>query len=132
MVNQYLAGKAQGKVKLKAGKISLVQPVLAMNTIDLQQIEMEVKYDSHELQLSKGKMNGKELSADFSSTVHVVDPWYISGIMVTGDIAPQARFMKESPQVQNEVRALRMQYKKPTIPFRINGTLQKPAFRFGL
>ncbi len=132
VVNQYLAGKAQGKVKLKAGKISLVQPVLAMNTIDLQQMEMEVKYDSHELQLSKGKMKGKELSADFSSTVRVISPWYISSITVTGDVAPQTGFMKENPLVQNEVRALRMQYKKPTIPFRINGSLQKPAFRFGL
>lgn len=132
VINQYLAGKAQGKVKLMAGKISLVQPVLAMNAIDLQQMEMEIKYDKQELQVSKGKMKGKELSADFSSTVRVISPWYISDITVTGDVAPQAGFIKMSPTLQNEVRTLLKQYKKSTIPFSVNGSLQKPTFRFGL
>jgi len=132
VVNQYLAGKAQGKVRLRDGKIVLVLPVLALNAIDLQEMEMDAKYDRSELQLSKGKMKGRELSVDFSSTVQVTSPWYISGITVMGSVAPQAGFINGSVPVQNEVRALQRQYKKATIPFRIHGSLQKPTFRFGL
>lgn len=130
-VNQYLAGKAQGKAKLKTGSIALVQPVLALKAIDLQQMAMEVNYDRQELRLTKGKMKGKELSADFACSVRMVSPWYVSELKAAGDVAPQAGFMKESPSVQNEVRVLQKQYKKSTIPFRISGSLQKPTFRFG-
>ncbi len=130
--NQYLAGKAQGKVKLRDGKIALILPVLALNTIDLQEMEMDARYDRSELELTKGKMKGRELSVDFSSTVQVTSPWYLSGISVMGSVAPQAGFLNGSVPAQNEVRALQRQYKKATIPFRIHGSLQKPTFRFGL
>lgn len=132
VVNQYIAGKGQGKVRLKEGKIPLMQPVLAMEAIDLQQIDMDVEYANQTLQVAKGKMKGKELTADFVSTVRVVSPWFASAVSVTGDVAPQAGFIEDSIPVRTEVRALQKQFKKPTIPFRMGGSVQKPSFQFGL
>jgi type II secretion system protein N len=132
VVNQYLAGKGQGKVSIDGGKLSLVQPVLALEAIDLQHIDMEIQYGNQTLQIAKGKMKGKELTADFASTVQVVSPWFASALAMTGDIAPQAGFMKDSVPARAEVRALQKQFKKPTIPFRMGGSVQKPSFQFGL
>jgi type II secretion system protein N len=131
VVNQYLAGKAAGKVKMREGKISLLQPVFALKEIDLQQLEMEIQYDKNELQFSKGKMKGKELTADFSGMVKVISPWYLSSAATTGDFALQAGFMKGNTAVQSEIAAVQKQFKKSTIPFGVTGSLQKPAFRFG-
>jgi type II secretion system protein N len=131
VVNQYLAGKAAGRVKLREGKITLLQPVLNLKEIDLQQVEMEIRYDKHRLQVTKGKAAGSELSAGFSGTVQVISPWYLSNVATTGDIALQAEYMRENTQARNEIAVLQRQFKKSTIPFRVVGSLQKPALRFG-
>jgi type II secretion system protein N len=131
VVNQYLAGKAAGRVKLREGKITLLQPVFNLKEIDLQQVEMEIRYDKHRLQVTKGKAAGNELSAGFSGTVQVISPWYLSSVATTGDIALQAEYMRENTATRNEIAALQRQFKKSTIPFRVVGSLQKPAFRFG-
>lgn len=132
VANQYLAGKGQGKVSIEGGKISLVQPVLALEAIDLQHVDMEIQYGNQTLQIAKGKMKGNELTADFASTVRVVSPWFASGLAMTGDVAPQAGLIKDSIPARAEVRALQKQFKKQTIPFRIGGSVQKPSFQFGL
>jgi type II secretion system protein N len=130
-VNQYLAGNATGKVKLREGKISLLQPVLALKEIDLQQVELEIQYDKHELQCTKGKMKGKDVSSDFSGMVKVNFPWYLSSVAAKGEMALTAGFMKGNKEAENEIAAVRKQFKKSTLPFEVNGSLQKPAFRFG-
>lgn len=131
VVNQYLAGKAAGRVKLREGKITLLQPVLDLKEIDLQQVDMDIQYDKNRLQVAKGKLTGKELTADFSGTVQVINPWYLSNVTTTGDLALQAEYMSANTALRNEVAALQKQFKKSTIPFRVAGSLQSPAFRFG-
>jgi len=131
-VGRYLDGKLEGKMMLREGKVALLQPILVLNTVDLGQMEMELKYDQRKLQISKGKMKGAELSADFSGTVNIISPWQLSQLAAAGDIALQAGFIKENPAIENEIRALKKQFKKTTIPFRMNGSLQKPTFRFGI
>lgn len=131
VVNQYLGGKVQGKVKITNGEIALVQPVMALKTINLQEVEGEIEYDLQKLQILNGKMKGRELSADFTYTMHMVSPWYTSGVALAGNVAPRAAFLKDSQPLRNEIRALQKQYKKPTIPFRVGGSLQKPTFQFG-
>ncbi len=131
VVNQYLAGKAAGRVKLREGKITLLQPVLDLKEIDMQQVDMDIQYDKNRLQFAKGKLTGKELSADFSGTVQVINPWYLSNVTTIGDLALQAEYVSENTALRNEVAALQKQFKKSTIPFRVAGSLQSPAFRFG-
>ena len=131
VVNQYLAGKAAGRVKLREGKITLLQPVFNLKEIDLQQVEMEIQYEKHRLQFTKGKVAGKELSAGFSGMVQVISPWYLSSMATTGDVALQAEYMRENTVTRNEIAVLQRQFKKSTVPFRVAGSLQKPAFRFG-
>ena len=131
VVNQYLAGKAAGRVKLREGKITLLQPVLNLAEIDLQQVEMEIRYEKNRLQFSKGKAAGKELTADFSGMVQVISPWYLSSVATTGNVALQAQYLRENTATRNEITVLQRQFKKSTIPFRVAGSLQKPAFRFG-
>lgn len=132
VVNQYLAGKGQGKVKIKEGKMALLQPVLTLKDITLQQVEMDLDYNSQVLRINKGKIEGKELAADFTSTVKMTSPWYTSGIAMKGNVAPNSRFTKDSIPAMNEVRALQRKFKKPAIPFRVSGNMQQPSFQFGL
>lgn len=131
-VGRYLDGKLEAKVILREGKVALLQPIFALNAVDLGQMELELKYDKQNLQISKGKMKGAELSADFSGTMNVISPWQLSQLTAAGDIALQPGFIKENPAIENEIRVLKKQFKKMTIPFRINGSLQKPSFRFGI
>ena len=131
-VGRYLDGKLEGKVILREGKVALLQPIFALKVVDLGQLELEFKYDKQNLQISKGKMKGTELSADFSGTVNIISPWQLSQLTAAGDIALQPGFIKANPAIENEIRALKKQFKKTTIPFRMNGSLQKPTFRFGI
>jgi type II secretion system protein N len=131
VVNQYLDGKAVGKVKLREGKIALLQPVLAMKEIDLQQVEMNIQYDKHRLQIVRGKANGIEMTADFTGMVQMITPWYLSNVTAKGDFALQAAYTRDNISARNEFIYLQKQFKKTTIPFQVAGNLQNPAFQFG-
>ena len=131
VVNQYLEGKAVGKVKLREGSIALLQPVLTLQEIDLHQVEMHIQYDKRRLQITKGKANGNQMTADFTGMVQMITPWYLSNVTAKGDFALQAAFMRENITVRNELIFLQKQFKKTTIPFQIAGNVQQPAFQFG-
>lgn len=130
-VNRYLAGNIEGKLTMREGRISLLQPIFALSAIDLSEMSMEIKYDKQKLRIEKGKLNGTEMAADFSGTINIISPWQLSPLTTAGDIVLQPGFMQENPRIQPEADALKKRFKKSTLPFRVNGNLRKPAFRFG-
>lgn len=131
VVNQYLEGKAAGKVILREGRIALQQPILAMKEIDLQQVDMTIQYDKRRLQITKGKASGNEMTAEFTGMVQMITPWYLSNVTARGDLALQAAYVRENTAARNELIFMQKQLKMTTIPFQIAGNVQKPAFQFG-
>lgn len=131
VVNQYLEGKAAGRVRLREGRIALLQPILAMKEINLQQVEMNVQYDKRRLQITRGKANGNEMTAEFTGTIQMITPWYLSSVTAKGDLALQAAYLQGNIPARNELIFLQKQFRKTTLPFQIAGNLQQPAFQFG-
>lgn len=130
-VNNYFAGALSGKVRLNQGSIALRQKLLELETIDVQQMEADLEYAGKKLQVKNGRMRGKEVSCDFSSTISVADPWILSSIAMTGNLAVQTDHLRTHPGIASEVNALRRISKKQTIHFSVRGSMQNPAITLG-
>ncbi len=130
-VNKYLAGNLKGKIGLNQGRISLRQKLLDLEQIDVQQMEADLEYAGKKLQVKNGTMRGKEVSADFSATAALADPWMLSSIAMQGNLAVQAEHLRDHPGIVSEVNALRRISKKQTIHFSVSGSLQSPAITLG-
>lgn len=130
-VNNYFAGALSGKIRLNRGSIALRQKLLELEKIDVQQMEADLEYTGKKLQVKNGRMKGKEVSSDFSSTIAVADPWMLSSIAMTGNLAVQTEHLRTHPGITSEVNALRRISKKQTIHFSVRGSMQSPAITLG-
>jgi type II secretion system protein N len=130
-VNNYFTGALNGKVRLNRGSIALRQKLLELEKIDVQQMEADLEYTGKKLQVKDGRMRGKEVSSDFSATIAVVDPWMLSSITMTGNLAIQSEHIRANPGITSEVNALRRISKKQTIHFSVKGSMQNPAITLG-
>ena len=130
-VKKYAAGSLKGKILLSEGSISLHKQQLELEAIDLQHLEADIEYAGNTLQVKNGRMRGKEVSAEFSSEITVVEPWFLSTIDMTGDLAVHPDYLRTHSAASGQVEALRRISKKQTMHFRVSGGLQSPSITWG-
>ncbi len=130
--DQPLTGLGNGSMHLTAGTLHLVRQILTMDVIDFEEINILWKYGESVFQIEEGKMIGPQLDADFSG---ILKPPFLppmGRLNVNGLLVPRESFLKDKPQIERLVQRLMKQYKKPAVPFRVGGTLNKPIFRLSV
>ncbi len=130
--DQPLTGHGTGNIVIREGTAQLVRPILTLDVIDFEEINFLWQYGDTVFQITEGKMIGAQLDADFSGTLH---PPFLppeGDLNVSGLLVPGAQFLKDKPQIERLVQRLMKQYKKPAVPFRVGGALNKPTFRLSV
>jgi len=123
-----MKGTGNGKLHLGKGSMQLVREVLTLEKIDFDELNVLWKYRDSLITLAGGKMVGPMLNADFTGTLQ---PPFLppeGRLNITGFLVAKKQFLKDRPQIERLVQRLARK-NKGSVPFRLNGTMEKPTFR---
>lgn len=123
-------GEGNGTFALLDSKMKLVQPILALKSVELESVESDVKYVDGVIYFTDGIFIGPELAGDFSGVIKTVKPIVRSSLTIGGHLSPQPLFLQNHPREERLVERLLRRYKTDALPFQVGGTLQRPTFRF--
>jgi hypothetical protein len=123
-------GVGTGDVEVVSGSIGLLQPILALSSIEFETLTVGVSRQNGVIQLVDGQFLGKEISADFTGEMRLISPLLQSSILLNGHLAPDDAFLRDHPREQQFVQRLLQRYKMTVLPFKVGGTMQSPLFRF--
>jgi type II secretion system protein N len=118
-----------GKVTVSKGAVSLQEPVLGMEKLAFESVSSKVNKQAGTLHLQDGKLESKLLAAEFSGTLRLTEPVFLSPVQLRGAVIPRPEFLASlgSPMV---VKMLKRQLRQDKMPFTLNGTVQEPGIRF--
>lgn len=123
-------GTGKGVVQIITGSMALLQPILALSTIEFEKVAVSVTQQNGILSFVEGELLGNEMSADFSGELRMAKPLLNSSILLTGHLDPDNGFYRSHPEQQQFVQRLLQRYKMTVLPFKVGGTLKRPLFRF--
>lgn len=123
-------GIGTGDVEVVSGSIGLLQPILALSTIEFEKFTVGVSRQNGVIQFVDGELVGKEISADFAGEMRLTSPLLQSILLLNGHLSPDEVFLRDHPREQQFVQRLLQRYKATVLPFKVGGTVQSPLFRF--
>lgn len=123
-------GAGEGVVQIVAGSMSLLQPILALSTLEFEQVAVDLAYENGVLSFLEGELLGKDIIADFSGELQVTSPLLNSSLLLSGHLEPDDLFLRNNPEEQQLVQRLLQRYKMTVLPFKVGGTVKRPLFRF--
>lgn len=125
-------GTGQGRMVISDGSFALLQPVLSLTSIDFQQLTFETKFADRRLDILNGKVQGNDITVEFSGGLALGESFVESNLQLSGQIALQADFLAKHPAERKMVQGLLKRYNRSTLPFKVGGTMIRPTFRFGM
>jgi type II secretion system protein N len=123
-------GVGKGVVEIVTGSMGLLQPILALSTIEFEKLSAKVTQQNGIISFVEGELLGKEIVADFSGEMRLAVPFLNSSILLSGHMEPDDDFLRSHPQEYQFVRRLLQRYKVTVLPFKVGGTVKSPLFRF--
>jgi type II secretion system protein N len=123
-------GVGKGVVQVGAGSMFLLQPILALSTLEFEQVAVDLAYENGILSFLEGELFGKDIIADFSGELQMTSPFLNSSLLLSGHLEPNDVFLKNHPKEQQVVQRLMERYKMTVLPFKVGGTVKRPLFRF--
>lgn len=125
-----LSHRAQGKLHLTTGHLGLLLPILSLKDIDLSNLETDIVLQERRIVLSNGQFQGKELNGYFAGDLLIGNPWKHSELALHGSLEPLPPLLKKSRYAKNMVLQLKKQQNRSTLPFLLQGNIQRPRFKF--
>ncbi len=123
-------GTGQGSVLIVSGSMGLLQPILALSTIEFEKITVKVTQQQGILSFDAGELLGKDVNADFTGELWLASPLLNSNIQLSGYLQPNDSFLIDHPEQQLIIQRLLQRYKMKVLPFKVGGTVKRPLFRF--
>jgi len=123
-------GSGNGDVQIVSGSMSLMQPILALTTLEFEKLAVSVTYEKGSFGFLDGELLGKEMDVDFTGEMRMASPVVNSNIILSGHLQPDEDFLRNNPQEQQLVQRLLQRYKMTVLPFKVGGTVKRPLFRF--
>lgn len=127
--NEYSA-EGKGNITIENGSFSLLLPVLSLKAIDLKSSKADISLQDKTLQFEKGDFQGKELNGSFSGNIAFQSPLAYSKLLFKGDLIPLPPLLKKSRYAKNMVKQLKKQRNRTTLPFLLQGSIERPRFKF--
>lgn len=124
-------GTGKGIVEVVTGSMALLQPILALSTIEFEKIAVSLTRENGILRFMDGELLGEEIVADFTGEIRLATPLLNSNILIKGHLEPEDGFLRSHPEEQLVVQRLLQRYKMTVLPFKVGGTVKRPLFRFG-
>ena len=128
--NKEYTDSGQGNVTIKNGSFALIFPILSLKKIDLKEFTTELVLQKKRLQLNKASFLGRELKGEFSGDLALQLPLKRSKFSLKGVLEPLPPLLKKSKYAQNMVLQLKKRHNRSTLPFLLQGSVEKPKFKF--
>jgi len=122
---------AQGNIQIEKGSFGLLFPILSLKKIDLSNFKMDFSLQNDRIQVKSGSFQGRELRGEFEGDTTLQTPFRRSEFAINGILEPLPPLLKKSKYAQNMVTQLKKQHNRATLPYLLQGTVQRPRFKFG-
>lgn len=123
-------GTGKGLIQVKDGSLDLLQPILALNSLQFDTLAVKLTHEKGTVRFAEGELVGQDISADFTGDLRLASPFLDSNILLSGHLQPDDNFLRGNPQQQLIVQRLLQRYRMTVLPFKVGGTVQRPLFRF--
>ncbi len=124
------SAEAKGSIVIDKGSFSLLLPIFSLEQIDLKKLTADLVLKKNRLQFNKGNFHGQELKGEFSGDLGLQSPLKRSGFSFKGALEPLPPLLKKSKYAQDMVIQLKKQHARATLPFLLQGSVEKPQFKF--
>lgn len=122
--------RGQGHITIEKGSFSLLFPILSLEKIDLQELQTDFSLQKERIAFSKGHFRGKELEGEFTGDLTLAIPFTLSELAFSGLLEPLPPLLKKSKYAEKMVFQVKKQHNRFTLPFLLQGNVQRPRFKF--
>lgn len=123
------AGNGRADLKLTDGKLLFENPVFGIDSVDLQNIVLELELQNHKVTIIKGELKGPELNAALAGSIQLQPDVKKSQLNLKGTLEPLPEFYRKHPEIRELLKSMKKRVKRGQYFFAITGTLSQPRFR---
>jgi type II secretion system protein N len=123
-------GSGDANLRLSQGKVELLQPLLNFESIEFNEMEIEMALKQQKINVTRLELKGQELQGTLSGTITLKEEFAKSSLDLRGTIEPFAAFFKSTPGTHDTVKLFKQRLKRGILSFVIRGTLGEPRIEF--
>jgi len=128
--NLLMDGSGEANLRLSHGRVELLQPFLTFESIDFNEMEMEMVLKKQQINLTRLELKGQQLHGTLSGVVTLKEKFAKSSLDLRGTIEPYAESFKGKGGAHDTLKLLKHLIKNGTVSFVIHGTLGEPRIEF--
>jgi len=125
-----LSGAGEANLKFVNGRIELLSPVLTLESIEYNEIAINMALKRGTVNLIRLQLEGPLLKGTLSGSIRLKEQLAKSSLDLKGTIEPFAAFFKKAEGTQSTLKYFRKMLRKGALSFRIRGTLAQPKISF--
>jgi type II secretion system protein N len=125
-----LDGSGEASVTLSEGSVQLAEPFLTLQSIDFNELQIDMVLNKQKIDVSRLEFKGKQLQGKLSGTITLGRALTESALNLSGTIEPFAALFESAGGTQDTVAFLRDRIDQGTFTFMIEGTLGQPKMKF--
>jgi len=123
------AGNGRADLKLTDGQLLFENPIFGIDSIELQNIELEMELQNQKVTILKGELTGSELNAALAGSIQLQPEMKNSQLNLKGTLEPLPEFYRKHPEIRELLKSMKKRVKRGQYFFAITGTLGQPRFR---
>jgi type II secretion system protein N len=114
---------------LNNGQLQFQAPIFGINSVDLQNIDIELELQNRKITIETAELTGSEVKGVLNGFIQLHSDTKLSRLNLTGTLEPLAEFYKNYPQVRELLKSMKKRVKRGQYFFSITGTLGAPIFK---
>ncbi|MBW1676826.1 MAG: type II secretion system protein GspN [Deltaproteobacteria bacterium] len=120
--NLLMDGSGEANLRLSHGRVELLQPFLTFESIDFNEMEIEMVLKKQQINLTRLELKGQQLHGTLSGVVTLKEKFAKSSLDLRGTIEPYAESFKGKGGAHDTLKLLKHLIKNGTVSFEIHGT----------
>ena len=128
--NPMVDGSGQANLRLSQGRVELLQPFITLESIDFNEMEIELVLNKEQINLSRLELKGQQLHGTLSGTITFKQKLAKSRLDLRGTVEPFAGLFKGPAGTGDTVQFLKQRLQGGAFPVVIQGTVGEPKIKF--
>ncbi len=125
-----MGGNGEASLRLLDGRVELLLPILSLQSIDFNDVKMDMVLKKQEISLTRLELEGPQMKSTLSGTVSLKEDLAKSTLDLKGSLEPFASLLKDAGGLQNTLRLFKRGLRRGTLAFIIYGTIGEPKIKF--
>jgi type II secretion system protein N len=125
-----LQGSGEAFLMISDGLVRLAEPILTLETIDFNEIQVKMSLKGQEISISSGELKGDKMIGTFSGTINIDSDFMGSRLDLQGKVEPTAALFRDVPGAAKAIDLIKEGLKDGKLPFILKGTIENPEISF--